>query len=666
MIKRYVYWMKKYPRILFVFLLLSVVLSVAGIRQLTIDVGFDMFTSQDSAYADTMARLNERFITNQLTVLLKFEGGSFGEADLLKSISVVQKAQLLNSFEVMDLPFFALDELGPLSPITVQEDAVYFRLDLPIKETLTVDDLQAMESFLDDLGVPYYLAGDDYMQNKLFDYILSILKYLPPLAIGSIFLVFSWQMGSIKATLLSVLPAIIASLWTMGFVGWFGEGVSITTVLAPIFTLIIGSADGLHFVSHFQEAYSLHGDKEMAVTETLEMVGMPMIITTLTTMVGFLSLIFVREPVVTNLVVLASLGVLLAGFATWWFLPLIMLSRMTLKRVKVKNARILVFLKRFWGKPVMGLLVFLVVLTMVFLPALKTEFNQLMFYKENTALYQSFVEIEKATGGGVPLMVAFEWHEGESPYDISKTIEDALSHHENISRVVGIGQLSETMRVNMGEGQFLDKDHRIGRVIAFPSTFSDDSLASIEMTMDGLKLSYPIKVTSVQYIMNDLNQHMVASQVPTQLLALSLVFILILLVLRKIVVALVALLPIVLTMFFLYGYLAITGIPLNLFTILMFSISIGIGIDYAIHFISVWSSFRKRGVSAEGAIDHAFQYTSRPILANAMGLAMGMSALMLSPLKIHTYLSMVMWFTMTASVFLTLTVLPTVLTKMKR
>jgi len=405
-------------------------------------------------------------------------------------------------------------------------------------------------------------------------------------------------------------------------------------------------------------------------------VGMPMIVTTLTTMVGFLSLLTVGEEVVSTLVIIASGGVLLAGIATWWVLPILLTSKLTLKPVKARHLNTVAFLRRLWGKPIVILVVVLSVITVVVLPSLKTDFNQLMFYKENTELYKSFEVIEKATGGGVPLMIAFEWGAGEFASEVSAVIERTLEESPYISRVVGIHKVRELLSgvatsslvaSNMSRGfeeferQFVDVSRGVGRVIAFPSQFSDESLSAIEEMVQGMPLTREAKVTSVQYIMRDLNQQMVDAQVATQAIALGLVFLLILVALRRLIPSLIALLPITLTMFFLYGYLALFRIPLNLFTILMFSISIGIGIDYAIHFVSVWLVYTKKGSRAEEAIHLAFQYTSRPILANAIGLALGMSALMLSPLKIHTFLSLVMWFTMSASVVLTLTLLPTIL-----
>lgn len=58
-----------------------------------------------------------------------------------------------------------------------------------------------------------------------------------------------------------------------------------------------------------------------------------------------------------------------------------------------------------------------------------------------------------------------------------------------------------------------------------------------------------------------------------------------------------------------------------------------------------------------------YKYTSRPIMANALGLAIGLSALLLSPLRIQLYVSILMWVSMLSGVFLSLSFLPTILKK---
>ena len=74
---------------------------------------------------------------------------------------------------------------------------------------------------------------------------------------------------------------------------------------------------------------------------------------------------------------------------------------------------------------------------------------------------------------------------------------------------------------------------------------------------------------------------------------------------------------------------------------------------------------QEKGFTSKEATDKAYKYTSRPIIANAFGLAIGLSAMLLSPLQIHVYVSTLMWVSMITAVFLSLSVLPTILRKLK-
>ena len=122
--------------------------------------------------------------------------------------------------------------------------------------------------------------------------------------------------------------------------------------------------------------------------------------------------------------------------------------------------------------------------------------------------------------------------------------------------------------------------------------------------------------------------------------------------------------PIIFTVVFLLGFLGWSGISLNVITATIFSITLGVGVDYAVHFTSVWQDYKKKGLSSREAVDKAYAYTSRPVLANALGLSVGLSALLFSPLRIHLYVSLLMWVSMVSGVFFSLSLLPTVLSRM--
>ncbi|MCD6442615.1 MAG: hypothetical protein J7L28_01460 [Thermotogae bacterium] len=102
-------------------------------------------------------------------------------------------------------------------------------------------------------------------------------------------------------------------------------------------------------------------------------------------------------------------------------------------------------------------------------------------------------------------------------------------------------------------------------------------------------------------------------------------------------------------------------INLSVVTATMAGITIEVGIDYAIHYSTLFRYHEK--MKSDEPHVRAFEDTSKPIIANILGLALGLTVMNLSPLMIHTYLSLIMWTTMLASSSLSLTILPYLLSK---
>ncbi|MFQ6122981.1 MAG: MMPL family transporter, partial [Dehalococcoidales bacterium] len=130
------------------------------------------------------------------------------------------------------------------------------------------------------------LAGNEIVKDTLWDYLIRIIFILPPCAIILVLLVFFLFIKSRKFTIMAIVPAGLAVLWTFGTIFWSGQKLNLVTVISPIFVLVIGSAYGLHYVSHFMDNLPRYSDRRQLTIETLSMVGSPIFLATITTMAG--------------------------------------------------------------------------------------------------------------------------------------------------------------------------------------------------------------------------------------------------------------------------------------------------------------------------------------------------------------------------------------------
>ncbi len=165
-----------------------------------------------------------------------------------------------------------------------------------------------------------------------------------------------------------------------------------------------------------------------------------------------------------------------------------------------------------------------------------------------------------------------------------------------------------------------------------------------------------MKAAGVPFMLKQLNDEIVPSQLASIVLAMSFVLEMMIAMTRNLKRAFISVIPISLTLIVLFGLMGYAHIPLNITTTIMGAITIGVGIDYAIHYTALHEKFgRKRAIESASA----------PILANALGFALGYTPMVFSPLTIHLYLTLIMWIAMITSAALSLIILPVLLGKGK-
>jgi len=665
---------KHQKKFLALFILLNL-LALYGVFQLKIETSFDVFKVSDSEYLENLSILEDQFPTSDQTIVMiedaierRSEIEQF-EADIaaLEGVSFVKGLSGHSKLPV--------NMNTALSPIKTIDGVDYGIITIFPNQSFDFDDLKSIETLLEEKELTFYMSGNAYMQNKIFDYLLLILLFIPPSALFILFNIFRLQMRSVKGTLLSIMPAGIAALWTLGFVGLMGNQVSVLTVLAPIFTIIIGSADGLHFISHIQEHLEDGHDMRDSLTYALSMVGIPMVITTVTSVAGFVSLMFMNTTAIHDLALYASLGIALAGVATWLIIPLINSFEHLDIRKKASGKHLDFPFKKLWGTPSLIITVLMILISIFGLPMINTEFNQLMMYKDSTDVSKSFEKIMQINEGTIPIFALIP-HNGD-PFDPAvvekvNTYTELLEADTHISKTLSIHKVVKSIMpenleaakrpqmIQMLQSESVYKElvsEDYIKVIIFPVDLKNETIENlIALTVDN-----DVKLAGTQLMMYELNQNMISGQGLSLGIAFGLVFVSLLLSLKRFTPSLIAIIPILITTLFLFAFLGFSGISLNLFTATLFSITIGVGIDYAIHFTSIYQGFRNKGISADEAAENAYGFSARPIIANALGFSIGLTVLMLSPLKVHFYVSSLMWVSMILSGFLSLTLLPTLL-----
>ncbi|MFC1981520.1 RND family transporter [Chloroflexota bacterium] len=521
------------------------------------------------------------------------------------------------------------------------------------------------------------LAGNEVIKDTLWNYLVRIILILPPCAIVLLLLVFSLILKSRKFTIMAIIPAGLGALWTIGTIFWSGQELNLLTILTPIFVIVMGAADGLHYTSHFIDNMSKYSDRQQLTVKTMDMVGMPIFLTTITTMAGFASLTLTDILPMKQMGIFVALGIGYAGLLSLFFLPAV-LSRVKLPskpppaRENTLSKFILAASRR--KAPILISFTAIIAVSIFYIPGLEVVSNQVMFFKEDSQIRQTFDKVEKYFGGALPLTAEIISNRGTDTLRDYKFAEDILDIERELERLPGIESaislfdiVANTSKMMTGQNDYPENPLFIQRLLIqiddedLETWVSDYGLRIMIRTenlesLDIDKLeefttahSEIRVVTGMPVLFDEMNKLVVESQIRSLGLALVLIFIMLLLTMRKLKAALVAMLPIIITIAAILCMLSITDFNLNVVTANLSAITVGVGVDYAIHLISGIYYFRRQGLDSTNSVDSALLSLSRPILANALGLAVGLSVFFLSPLRIHMQVASIMWIAMVVS-----------------
>jgi hypothetical protein len=556
---------------------------------------------------------------------------------------------------------------NPVSSLLLSEDGRHTLVLVNPGEDATATARLVTDVEVEGLDVVY--SGNPVIFASVIDLLSLFLLLIPPLVLILLVGTFYTTIGDRRLSVLAIIPAALGSLWTFGLIFGLGFKADIVTVIVPIFVIVMGSADGLHFVTHFQETDS--PDPVERVSSALSQVGIPMILTTISTAAGFLSLLFTGVGPIQQLGVFAAVGIVFAGAISFFSLPAaithfdIDLS----DRKALLGPRVIAGLKTLVRTrvPAIVIVVVIVVFAAFSLPKLDVNPDQLFFFKADDPVRVAFERTSEVFGGATPMAGEFAFDPTGPPSQLAAitVVSNEMEGLPGVREVFSVVDLASSMtkeqieavlsgEVELPLGKMVSEDGL--RFTLLPGEFSGDDLRGWVEFADAEPLVKTL--TGMPLVWDEIARSVLNAQMVSLAVAFVLVAALLAIAYRRIRETVASLVPIAMTILTLLGFIAVSGIQLNLLTAVVSSIVLGVGIDYAIHFVAAIDIARKGG---PGYVYRAIDGAGRPIVANAAGVAIALTALWLSPLAIHAQVSAIMWVGMGTAGLTALVVLPALL-----
>lgn len=172
-----------------------------------------------------------------------------------------------------------------------------------------------------DTGDQVYITGLPVAEDTFGVQMFYQMAISAPLAMLVIFLAMWWFFRHVRLITSAMIVAMVAAASTMALLVISGSTVHIMSSMIPVFIMPIAVLDAVHILSEFFDRYPQHRDRRRAIREVMGILFKPMLFTTLTTMAGFGSLALTPIPPVQVFGIFIAIGVFLAWLCTVTFIP---------------------------------------------------------------------------------------------------------------------------------------------------------------------------------------------------------------------------------------------------------------------------------------------------------------------------------------------------------
>ena len=728
--------------------LVAVVGFTTAISNLSMETDFREFMSKDDPVIKLMDEAEERYgRAFGVFVMVVNESGIFNEETLSKIRLMEEGFEAITGVKSVSSPLSSQVITGTETSLNVQkaaprgevpdtpEEMVTFReqimgspmlrdnvvssdgkaaaisieLKLGANEAAITDEIVQIIEPLRGGPDEIYIYGDAYIDTLMSEEMSRDMQILLPLAIFMIVAVLFLSFLNLRGVLIPVAVVVFSVLIALGVMALVGFPMTMVTFIVPVLLLAIGIADGIHVLNRYHEEIGKGLPKRAAILNTMDEMKGPVVMTSLTTGAGFLSLLSSFFIPQRHLGVIAAVGVLAAMVLSLVLIPAIL---SLLKSPKIRQqekglrplTRALLGFERLVIRRRHAVLVFavLVLAGMVAgLPLLRVETSNEEMLGEDHPAIQIMKLSDQYFSGSAQLMIEIDTGKRDGLKDpelLSQIVAlEEFLEAEGITKTISLTTLVREMNQKFHADDpayyVIPEDPKLVSQLLLLFTFQGGNLGDMALgdfsagTTIGL---YPMPSTSemsslsrkVQAYLNEhfdgaaaararmvgmtvMMEQMMTRMTQSQMIGLGTtiasVAVIVILLMGSIVAGLIAMIPLLLTVAISMGIMAYTGIPLDIMTLMVSAIAVGIGVDYSIHFISRFRREFRRDRDAHRALQGTIRTTGRGITYNALTVALGFVILVFASFKGIRFFGLQIALTMVISAVSAISIIPAIL-----
>ncbi len=571
-------------------------------------------------------------------------------------------------------------------------------------------------------GIP--MIADDmmtYIKNDIVVFGLGVLLFI----IATLWFVFRkliWIIVPISSCLFSVIIM-------MGLLGLLGWKVTVISSNFIALMLILTMAMNIHMSTRFLQLTKQFPKfkKSKIILMTTGKMFWPIIYTVLTTICAFLSLIFSEIKPIIDFGWMMTLGLITSFIITFTLLPTLLniVKSDNVYLSKEQNSKITSVLGSVSINKkniIFSATAIIIILSVAGISKLEVENSFINYFKKNTEIYKGMKLIDEKLGGTTPLEVIIKFPKAEKNENKGEDEDDWGDEDQNDEKYWFTKD--KINKINMVHN-YLDGLEPIGKVLSFSSIIevatqlnNNKPLGTLEMGVlyskipDSIKkeivdpyisiedsearvslrikdsqedlrrndlinqINYDLenklglkkaefKLGGVLILFNNLLQSLFKSQILTLGFVMVGIFIMFLILFRNIKLSLIGVVPNFIAAFFILGIIGLAGIPLDMMTITIAAITIGIAVDNSIHYIYRFKEEFLKIKNYKKTLKLCHSTVGMAILNTSITIVFGFSILVLSNFIPTIYFGIFTGIAMLLAMISVLTLLPALLLTFK-
>ncbi|EKF6807653.1 efflux RND transporter permease subunit [Vibrio parahaemolyticus] len=483
---------------------------------------------------------------------------------------------------------------------------------------------------------------------------------------------------SVIATLIVIIGSVMA---TMGISGWAAMFLSTATVNVPTLIMTLAVADCVHVIATMRQSMKNGFTKVQSIERSIALNFVPILITSVTTAIGFLMMNMSDSPVLRDFGNLSALGVMVACFLSVTLLPALlkllpihvkMETSQDQKHVMDRLGDFVVSQRR----ALLPLSVAVIVVCASLIPLNKVNDESVEYFGQRNEFRQAADFMEERISGMTNISIAIKTNEsqGIAAPDFLNTIGEFsswLRDQPETDHVATLADVYKRLNKNMhgdDEAYYLLPQER--ELAAQYLLLYEMSLpygldlnnqinvdkSSIKMVLTVANLGsvelvdlenriyqwfaehapqYQVVASSPSLMFAHIGETNMASMLSTLPITLVLISALLIFALRSVRLGLISLMPNIAPAVIGFGLWALISGEINLGLSVVVTLTLGIVVDDAVHFLSKYQRARREGQTAEQAVRYAFHTVGRALWITTVVLVAGFSVLAMSSFRLN-------------------------------